>query len=291
MIAVTGASGFLGSAIAQALGKKGVLISRTRLDSTSQSSTVDLLGSTALDQLTDVLNAKNVDTIIHAAGITPWLQNPNYEQDIQMADVVARYCNTHAVPKLIYISGWVVYSESAEVPYSEAVALEPSNDYGKSKVAVEAYLSSHLTSTQLCIARPSTIYGPGQKTPGLITNFCASADKGAIAPAAIHTKRDYLFIDDFVSAMLKLCDIDSVPQIVNLGGGTSTEVISIAETIARIYDEDYACPVRVITPTNPTEATPLDNQLDIRIAKNLGLLPSSTSISEGLAKYIAWVKA
>lgn len=291
MIALTGASGFLGTAIAQALGDDCVPICRTRLASSLQPRTVDLLDAAAIDQITEALDGVHVDAIIHAAAVTPWSQVPKYAQDMRMAQVIAEFCNTHAIPKLVFISGWIVYSASAEVPYSESAMVEPSTDYGKSKLAVEQYLAAHLTVTQLCIVRPSTIYGPGQKSPGLITNFCTAADSGVIAPTALETKRDYLFVDDFVTAIVKLSSFDTVPRIINLGSGNSVTVLTIAETIAQIYGELYDRSVTVKTPLNPIEATPINNQLDIAAAQRLGLLTNVMDTSEGVKKYIQWAKS
>lgn len=290
MILITGGSGFVGSALAQAFTDDCITVGRTSVPDRSNHIAVDLLSPDALQQIQSSLRGAVIDSVIHAAAVTPWSESSSYHDDLVMADVVGAFCKLNNVPKLLYLSGWVVYAPDAAVPYTENSPLGPVSDYGKSKLAVENRLVSLVDSGTLTSIRAASIYGPGQRSPGLISNLCLSARTGVMAPQSVLTKRDYIYIDDFVAAMQKLQETTDLPPALNVGSGASVSVLDVAKVIQQAYTSHYHQAVTINEPKSPIESTPIDNQLDISLAQSLGIIAGGVSFDTGITKYIEWAK-
>ncbi len=85
------------------------------------------------------------------------------------------------------------------------------------------------------IVRPFNIYGPGQDTRFLISQIVRDIfEKDEIVVQSLAPKRDYLFISDFVDAVLILLKKPFCGEVFNLGSGTSVSVQSILEQVLAI---------------------------------------------------------
>jgi UDP-glucose 4-epimerase len=229
--------------------------------------------------------------LIHAAGVTPWSPKVDYTDDVTMARSVAAIANAHAVPRVTFLSGWNVYDMArGSAPFSEDARLGGVGAYGRSKLAVERYLAEYLASSKLTVLRLSSIFGPGQLSPGLIPNAVHSASrKGVIRINSVQTRRDYLYIDDVVDAVRRLTRLDApADQVLNIGSGESVSVRDVAETIKRIFLQVLDRSVHVEQAGNVRETDPRNNILDIRRARMLGLLAEPTPFLTGLQRYILW---
>ena len=296
MIIVSGASGFLGSAIASISPDDtlGLLRKANSKYSFSQYE-LDLLDEVGVDAF--INEQKKLKTkftsFVHSAAVTPWSENPDFSTDIVMAKQVKKICEQLNIGQLYFISGWVVYDYTASTPYDEdSTPSNPSTPYGTSKKAVEDYfLGEHMTCKVINL-RLASIYGPGQNTPGLIPNLTKKALAGHnIELNAKTTKRDYLFINDFVQMMKKLLVMRfTTSEIINLGSGKGVSVEEVASIIVSS--------AKILTDANRElafsatlqEAIPPDNTLSINKAKNLGIIDKTTDIQEGIKQYLKWVK-
>lgn len=253
--------------------------------------TFDLLDTQNAPQLAESLHKHGVTHIIHTAAVTPWSGNQDYAQDIAMADTLSRVCNELKIDTLIFMSGWNVYDMTqGNAPFSEDTPLGSDNDYGTSKLAAEQFLKDNLQHTKLINARLASIYGPGQLSAGLIPNTVSAALSGQdIRLNSISTRRDYLYIDDLVTAIEKLVTntLDSSADI-NIGSGASVSVGEFAQLVPEVYQEVSGNMVTNVPPENPIESPLIDNQLDISKAQSLGLLQNVTPFKTGLKRYIQW---
>jgi nucleoside-diphosphate-sugar epimerase len=291
MILVTGSSGFLGRAIVESLPGKSIGLSRSSsIEQEKNNILFDLTRHEHIDKLIPQLQAYNIDKIVHAAGVTPWSSDPNFSRDIQMAESVAIICDRLNILELYYLSGWNVYDMSSNPPYHENTNLKFGNDYGKSKLAVEKYFKRSLQNTEFVNLRLSSIYGVGQTSTGLIPNFTKRAlDGETLEYQSLETRRDYLYIDDFVNTLEKLLRMNSKSMDLNIGSGISVSVPKIAQTIQSICaTKGYI--VKIKPAEEQKEAEPIDNRLDIQKAQSIGLLTKTTSLNQGLKEYITWVE-
>lgn len=293
MILITGSSGFLGQALADSFGEKTISISRQAASVASENHVFfDLTRLEQVDRLAKDLSGYDITHVVHAAGVTPWSDHPNFDQDIQMAKSVVELSKILKIPHLFFLSGWIVYDPAGETPYTEASPLKPVTPYGKSKLAVERYLSDNLQSSVLTILRLASIYGPGQNSPGLIPNFAKTALAGRrLTIGALQTRRDYLYIEDFTAAIQELVRRSpAANSVFNVGSGTSASISEVAEIIKEICREVYDIDVDITEADRINEAAPLDNRLDISKFQELGALTEPTPLKAGLEEYLAWLR-
>jgi len=137
--------------------------------------------------------------------------------------------------KFIFISSaGAIYKSEQPIVFNEKSDFSYDSPYAKEKLEAEKIiLTKYLDKISVVVLRPSNVYGPGQllkKGMGIIPKLFSSKDNNeAIClyePPS--SERDYLFISDFVQAVL-LCTKENYPSgIYNL---SSEENISLEELI------------------------------------------------------------
>jgi UDP-glucose 4-epimerase len=292
MVLLTGASGFIGQALAHRLGEEVVTLGRGQ--GGKRHVQADLADTKQITStVIKALRPFGIRKVIHSAGVTPWSGQLNFTDDKMMARSIAAICNELEIEELFFVSGWVVYDSESAIPYRESFALQPGSDYGLSKLEVERYLAKALTHTRLVNLRAASIYGPGQISPGLIPNLAKEVfTTGNITLNACTTRRDYLYIDDFVSAVTTLLKLSlRAPSTnLNIGSGNSISVEEVAQSLQKVCQENYGINAEIVVSDKIQEAEVSDNQLDITAARELGLLKHVTPFEKGLEAYIAWGK-
>lgn len=295
MILVTGSSGFIGSRILNCLSGEAIGLQRSCYGNSNHDIIhCDLASLDNYNYLFDKLKLKHITGIVHAAAVTPWSDNVNYHSDEVMANFIVRLCNELHIESLYYISGWNVYDMSVHgAPYNETTPLKSLNEYGKSKIVVESIFARGLTDTKLVNLRLSSIYGKGQKSPGLISNLVHSAfNDNLIHLNSSDIKRDYLNIDDLCSAINKIIKLDnsSFRSNLNIGSGLSISIYNVAVAIQSFFRSEYNIKIDIECSNDVLDDVVKDNQLDTNKARELNLLNNTKSFDDGIAEYIRWVK-
>ena len=176
-ILVTGATGFIGSALISHLkhieGCTVVGMVRSIKDIPCNS-TVDFISGEIGSSNTASINLSNIDLIIHTAGrahiMNDSLANPieefrrvNTSGTLELAKLAAG----SGVKRFIFLSSIKVNGESTElgVPFSIYSMEDPCDAYGVSKYEAEIGLRevSYETGLEVTIIRPPLVYGPGVK--------------------------------------------------------------------------------------------------------------------------------
>jgi nucleoside-diphosphate-sugar epimerase len=288
LILVTGASGFIGKHLMKALGHRGVGVSRH--EAPGRLSVQFDLTAPPNNEFLDAIRRHEVSHIIHAAGITPWAPDPDYSLDLSMAQTITAAANELRIPRVTYISGWNVYAMDGLPPFGENTPLRGAGAYGESKLAVENYLTGNLRNSVLTKLRLASVYGPGQTSPGLIPNLVQSALKtGVMELGSRLTRRDYLYVDGVVEAVLGLAQIPVAQSMsLNLGSGSSSSVMEIAQAIRKVLESAASSSIPIKLADKIAEAPLADNRLDITKARSLGLLKEITPLQTGLREFIKW---
>ncbi|MCA9933122.1 MAG: NAD-dependent epimerase/dehydratase family protein [Ardenticatenaceae bacterium] len=169
-VAITGATGFVGGALARELAQQG---HELRLLARANSDRSGLAGMAVDWQVGDVLQAdtlpdlvRGVDWVIHAAGMLGQAGVPesayhqlHVEGTRHLLTAVARH-NPGA--RVLYVSSPGVLGPIDGPPADETALLAPSNPYERSKAAAEQVaLDFAANGLDVVIARPEFIYGPG----------------------------------------------------------------------------------------------------------------------------------
>ena len=155
--------------------------------------------------------------------------------------------------KLVLVSsGGTIYGEAEGLPIQETHPTKPISPYGVTKLTLEnyAYLYAATHGLKYVCVRPANAYGVGQKPfagQGFIATAMASAMKGI--PIKIFgqhgTVRDYLYVSDLASGIVKALVRGHSSETYNLGSGiglSNEEVIEILQPLMR----EIGCKFQVV---------------------------------------------
>jgi len=151
-------------------------------------------------------------------------------------------CNAAAVRRIVFASsGGTVYGPSDRYPIPEAAPTDPISAYGVGKLAIEKYLAlyQHLYGLEYFALRIANVYGPLQspsKRQGVVAAMLDHALAGK--PLEIwgtgEIVRDFVHIDDVVSAFLLAATYDGPHRVMNVGSGTGLSINQVASDIEAI---------------------------------------------------------
>jgi UDP-glucose 4-epimerase len=255
-VLVVGAAGFIGSALVQSLCDAGRTVYAVGRSETPghQDGVTRIQGSIEDAGLLNDVLAQCTQIVYSASVTTPGTsaREPSLEVLGNLLPLARLLECAWDFPErhLVYLSsGGTVYGDNARCA-DELAPLQPRSYYGAGKVAAEALLhacaqSSNWTTTVL---RPTNPYGPGQDVARAFavvpTLFRRAIDGGAFQMWGDGSAvRDYLYIDDLVSAIVEILSISRPPphSVYNISSGDTASIKELLERCER------ACgrPIRV----------------------------------------------
>ncbi len=144
---------------------------------------------------------------------------------------------------MYFSSGGAIYGNSDFLPLTEEDHKNPVSSYGIIKATIEQYIKLYNKQNNLeyLIVRPSNPYGPRQGhfiAQGVIATFLRKAknDEPFLIYGDGSSKKDYIFIDDFIEMMLQLVESDS-QGIYNIGSGHGSSLNEIIAVINKITNK------------------------------------------------------
>jgi UDP-glucose 4-epimerase len=287
-VLLTGASGFVGSHLAEELRRQG-----------AQVYSLDVRGNNPID-LRDWQRLKGfsnklgkMDLVYHLAALmfVPYsFQNPRDIYDVNVLGTLnlLELCRLQNVGRVVFASSYV-YGPPQYLPIDEEHPINPNNPYARSKVMGEAFCRAYHDDYGLkcTILRPFNIYGEGQNESFLIPSILKQIAGGRIELMDPKPRRDLLYISDAIRAYMKAGEYDSTDfEVFNIGSGLSYSVDEIVRNILNIWGHKAEVCYQNIRRRN--EIT--DVVANVRKAgSNLGWSPQ-TDLEEGLRRYIDWYK-
>jgi UDP-glucose 4-epimerase len=241
-ILVTGAEGFIGTHLCDALERAGHVV--TRIDNRKWSWRPTT--STIVVDFADPSVLKNIgkfDRVIHAAAqinvdYSCKCLVETFEINAYKSAQLIQQCIEKRVP-LVYVSTSEVYG-SSPYPIDERHPLNGFSPYAASKIAADrlCYAAMQTWPDWDCtIVRPFNTFGPGQRADsygGVIAKFIAAAEVGK--PLTIYgdgrQSRDYTYVEDTVNGIIMAAE-GRFPPIVNLATGRTHRIIDIARKIIK----------------------------------------------------------
>ena len=211
MIAVTGASGFVGRALTDLLRAEGVAVrALVRRPADPHEIRIDGIGPE-----TDwTAGLEGVDCVVHCAAHVHQMgpPSPEAEQLFQRinAQGTARLAAEAArlgVRRLVFVSSVKVMGEASpsDGPWRVTDTPHPEDAYGRSKWAAEQALWELASQTRLevVIVRPPLVYGPGVKAN--FRSLMRGIRRGLPLPlGSVHNRRSLVALDNLTS-LLALC--------------------------------------------------------------------------------------
>lgn len=182
-----------------------------------------------------------VDVVIHLAGKSyvpaSWTDPASFIGCNLMGTVAAlNYCKMHD-SRLIFISSYL-YGNPLELPIPETAPLKATNPYALSKKLAEEACKFYSDSlgVNITILRPFNVYGAGQDENFLVPSIIRQVSSGKdIEIKDLEPKRDYIYINDLVDALVKAVSYSKKFDIFNIGSGKSHSVQELIHVIQNIY--------------------------------------------------------
>jgi nucleoside-diphosphate-sugar epimerase len=274
-VLITGSNGFIGKQLKQELLKEGYEI----LEFNSKD------GDIAKTEL----HVTGIDHVFHLAGksfVPDSWKNPKAFYDVNVTGTlnVLELCRKTGAG-LTFISSYV-YGIPQYQPIDECHPVKPANPYGHSKMVAEEICKYYGESFNLkiTIVRPFNIYGAFQSKDFLIPVILKQLfDKkqSKVEVLDLTPRRDYLFLDDLVSAIVSLYKKSKVGTY-NIGSGYSMTVEEIIKSII----EATGIHKGYISKETPRKNEIPDVIADIgKIKAEIGWLPSNT-FKQGIAEIL-----
>lgn len=328
-VLLTGAAGFVGLHVAEALLAQGITVlgidslnayydpalKQARLDRLTPRNgfSFEQLDIADYDGLQAAFARFRPDAVIHLAaqaGVRYSIEQPRAYSAANLDGFlsVLEACRYYPVRHLIYASSSSVYGANAKVPFSEHDnADHPVSLYAATKRANElmAHSYAHLYGIPATGLRFFTVYGPWGRPDMAYFKFTKAILEGR--PIDVYAEsemsRDFTYIDDVSEAIVRLVDCPPEPSP---GFDPSKPDPATAAAPSRIYNIGNHTPVRLDRFISVIEEacgrTAIKRHLPMQpgdvvatyadvsaLAARVGFSPS-TSIEDGIARFVAWYR-
>lgn len=315
-VIVTGAAGFIGSHVAEALLARGDVvvgidnfdsfydpdvkranISEAMLHPSFELIEGDVRDAAAMRRVIDAFHPNAVVHLAARAGVRPSIQDPALYAAVNVlgTTVLLDAARAAKVSRLIIASSSSVYGNEATPPFREDdPAIRPISPYAATKRAAELMCQTY---AELCdwmriiSLRFFTVYGPRQRPDLAIHSFTRKIMAGEPVPlfGDGSTERDYTYVTDAVQGVLGAIDrtrtVGAGHEIFNLG---ESAVTSLSALIGLI---EQAVGRRATIERLPVQPGDVRRTLaDIsRARQHLGYAPS-VQVSDGIPRFVAWFR-
>lgn len=321
---ITGAAGFIGSHLTEALLSTGSYVLgidnfdpfydrdiklanvahiRAMMNHASNADRFELIEQNICDadSMQRIAAEFQPQMIVHLAalaGVRSSIEEParfanvNIDGTVALLDA-ARNCNCRL---FLFASSSSVYGNNEKVPFSEDDPIDaPISPYAATKRAAELLCGTyaHLFDMRIASLRFFTVFGPRQRPDLAIARFMQMVQRGQ--PIVMFgdgtTSRDYTYIDDVVrgigAAATKLSEMPTgTHRIWNLGGSSPVALSELIEAIAEVTGSEPTIDRQPMQPGD-VERTWADLS---RSEQELGYQPS-TALLDGLHTQWSWLQS
>lgn len=329
-ILVTGTAGFIGSFFAKKLLERGdevigidnvndyydISLKEARLKSLESASgftqyRAGLHDKSAIDEIFRKHRPQRVVNLAAQAGVRYSIKNPYAYVDSNLLGFVnVLEASRHfEVEHLVYASSSSVYGANTKMPFSVHDNVDhPVSLYAATKKSNElmAHTYSHLYGIPTTGLRFFTVYGPWGRPDMAYFSFTKAISDGKTIDVYNHgnMKRDFTYIDDIVEGVLRVTD--RVPtgnpawsgqnpdpsfslapyRIYNIGNNNPVQLMRMIETLEKNLGKTAN---KNFLPMQPGDVLATFADVD-DLMNDVGFKPSTT-IEEGLEKFVEWYKS
>ena len=259
---VTGAAGFIGSTLVDALLDRGYTVNG--LDSFATGRRTNLESALTDDRFTlyegDIRNpevvltaTEGVDVVFHqaaVASVAESVENPARTTDVNCTGTatVVDAARSAGVDRLVVASSSAVYGSGGELPKRESMPLRSESPYALSKEYTEqlARQASELYDLDSVALRYFNVFGPRQDPQGeyaaVIPKFAELLLDGS-RPVVFgdgEQSRDCVYVDDVVRANLLAAEADGSGDVFNVARGERLTINELVETLNRVLGTELA---------------------------------------------------
>lgn len=310
-VLVTGAAGFIGSHLTEALLRRGdrvcaldnfddfyaAGIKRANLKSCVDHPRFQLVEGDIRDPATVARCVdESTDAVVHLAaraGVRPSIEQPLLYQDVNIRGtmVLLERCKMFPSCRLVFASSSSVYGNRADVPFRESDRVDdPISPYAATKKAGELLVHTyhHLYGLPATCLRFFTVYGPRQRPDLAIHKFARLMDEGLPVPVFGDggMERDFTYIDDIVDGVLRAIDRCTAFHLYNLGESRPVSVAALIELLQELLNKKAEIHRLPLQPGDVARTF-----ADVSLAqRELGYEPR-TDIRTGLRRFVDWFRS
>ncbi len=253
-VLVTGAGGFVGSHLVEALVKRGARVrALVHYNSRNDWGMLEDAPRNAVSKVEVVTgDLKDADCVREAVkdrqvvfhlgaliGIPYSYVNPRDVVDTNVngtLNVLAAALDCE-VEKLVHTSTSEIYGTAQYVPMDENHPVNPQSPYAASKSSADLLALSFHRSFDLPVGiiRPFNVYGPRQSARAVIPSVITQAlSKSSINLGSVFPTRDLTFVQDTVRGFIDFAECDkTVGQVVNLGSGCEVSIEQVVAVVSK----------------------------------------------------------
>jgi UDP-glucose 4-epimerase len=312
-VLVTGAGGFVGGVVADALAEAGYQVTALVRTATSQprlAGGVEIVSADLTDpaQLAAADVSRGFDAVCHLAALTRTRESRreplryfdvNVTGTTNLLKALERGTETTGVvPAVVFGSSCAVYGESSVQPVSESKPPEPTHPYGASKAAAELVVAHQAATGRIgaVVLRSFNVAGAAE---GHVDHDTSRIVPAALAVAAGHSEvfgmngdggvvREYVHVSDIAEAYLAALGAARTGRckIYNVGSGTGVSVSEVLASVERVTGRAVRRTRRPPAPEPPVLVAD-----SWRIRAELGWTSPRSSIDLIVADAWRWTRA
>ena len=249
---ITGAAGFLGSALANRLLREGHQVrgldDLSTGDPASLEPGVHFTRGDVNDRPKLWTLLQEVDCVYHLAARVYVPESILYPREYNASNVGGSVSLMEAmrdvgIRRVVLASSGAIYGNQEAQPLSEGQAPRPLSPYAVSKLAAEYYIRTigTLWGIETVSLRIFNAYGPGQRLPASHPPVVPYLLRQAVQSGTMMINgdgsqtRDYVYVDDVVTGMVATATAPNINGLViNIGSGTETSVLQLAQLVKKI---------------------------------------------------------
>jgi len=308
-VLVTGASGFIGSHLAENLvNQEANVRAFVRYNSRGESgllsflppetfSKIDIVAGDLRDLVAVTMAMKDIDIVLHLGALIaiPY----SYKHPVNVVDTniigtmnVLLASRETKVKRIVHTSTSEVYGTALRVPIDESHPLQGQSPYSASKISADKLAESFYRSYDLPVVtlRPFNTYGPRQSTRAVIPTIITQAlTKDVVFLGNLDATRDLTYVSDTVAGFLCAGETPGIEGgTFNLGVGYEVKIGKLANEIVSLIGRNVEIRVDE-SRLRPSKSEVQRLLSDNRLAKDkLGWSPQ-VKLREGLLKTIKWI--
>lgn len=305
---VTGAAGFVGSHLVEALSARGCRVRAfVRYNSTGDrgflrhapAGAVEITAGDLRDADAVRRATAGCNVVFHLGALIAIPYSYLHPREVVETNVIGTLnvltaARDLGVERVAVTSTSEVYGTARYVPIDENHPLQGQSPYSASKIAADKLAESFHAAYGLPVAaiRPFNIFGPRQSARAVIPAIISQALAGpTVRLGATTPTRDFTFVEDTVAGFIALAECDAaVGRTFNVGSDFEIAVGDLAHRIAGLIGRDIRIETdgdRLRPAASEVERLWADNRL---AAATFGWRPA-TPFDEGLRRTIDWIRA
>ncbi len=308
-VLVTGAGGFIGSHLVEALvGQHATVRAFVHYNSRNDPGLLSLLPKEISEEIEIVFGdlrdptairqaAEGTATVFHLGALIsiPYSYRHPYEvaeTNLMGTLNVLQACQELEIERLVHTSSSEVYGTALQVPINEDHRLQGQSPYAASKIGADKLAESYYCAYGLPVVtlRPFNTYGPRQSSRAIVPTIITQALVSDVVRLGNTTpRRDLTYVSDTVEGFLMIAQASGIEgKTFNLGTGSEISIAELAQRIIRLLKRD----VEVIAEDDrmrPEGSEVLRLLSDSSFARERLGWEAKVSLEDGLRHTIRWI--